>query len=128
MLTPVGGSAPFLRYGAPTEAPNWYPSTGRLVPEPRVPNCLGSQRDEWDTETRSKSGSATELETFGFRSNTFGIELSQYASPFPWYTLYSNVYWGTTVRSHTLGAPPQRVRSSAPLGGTKGTSEALSFT
>ena len=126
MLTPVGGSAPFLRYGAPTEAPNWYPSTGRLVPEPRVPNCLGSQRDEWDTETRSKSGSATELETFGFRSNTFGIELSQYASPFP--------LWGTTVRSHTLGAPRwepndrKRVRSSAPLGGTKGTSEALSFT
>ena len=38
MLTPVGGSAPFLRYGAPTEAPNWYPSTGRLVPVPLVSN------------------------------------------------------------------------------------------
>ena len=46
---------------------------------------------------------------------------------YPWYTLYSNVYWGTTVRSHTLAktlkSVPHSSRSHAlavEAGGTNG--------
>jgi len=38
---------------------------------------------------------------------------------YPWYTLYSNVYWGTTVRSHTLASTASASgRSGCPVVGT----------